>query len=337
MSVSKSASFISSDSNPFKKEADKGRNQKILPDYYKVILPKTDIPYDSVQLNGEAERIAKLYCGPKRISRINAYKNDHPEQSKNVKNKTTVHIIKHNKLKNTKIMTISVAIFGSLGSLGWLAGPVGGIPGTTLGVAGGLALGGYFIKKRIERKIRLEISFSNHFYAWRADAIVNRVYPIFKNFIDADEEFQEFICPISQDICSVPMKAPDGQTYDKEFIEEYISSLGAGDDELIESPIRNGKFCKNDLVLNVQYCQDIIKKSQDAYDRIVVIGNANVAAYGLEAVKKTTQEVMDSIMKQVEYQVWCDCKSDVENGSITSAQRDAIVARTVAQWDWKIN
>lgn len=337
MSASKSISGSScSHSSSLQKEVVKKKDHQMLPEYYKVIIPPTDIPYDSIQLNGEAERIARLYCAPARIQRVRVYKNEHPQQAKDVKKKTTIYVLKHNKLKNSKIMTICVGVLGGIGSLGWIAGPVGGIPGTTLGVVGGLAFGGYLLKNRINQKIRVEISISDHFVAWRTDAITNKVYPIFKNFINAHEEFKDFICPLSLDICSVPMLAPDGRTYDKDFIEEYISSLGAGDDDPIQSPIRNGTFCKNDLVLNTQYCKDVIQKSEEVYKEILNVGDNNVNAHGLDAVQKNTKEIMKSLMTQVEYQVWAEYKPDVESGKITSSQRDAIVARTIAQWDWKI-
>jgi len=336
MSASRSVSGYSYSSSSSSEEARKKKDHQMLPEYYKVIIPPTDIPYDSVQLNGEAERMARLYCSPRRVQRVRIYKKDHPKQAKDVKKKTTIYVLKHNKLKNTKIMSVCIGVFGGLGSLGWLAGPAGGIPGTTLGVAGGLVLGGYLLKRRINQKIRVEISISDHFVVWRADAMTNKVYPIFKNFINAHEEFQDFICPISLDICAVPMLAPDGRTYDKDFIEDYITALGAGDDDPIDSPIRNGTFCKNDLVLNIQYCKDIIEKSEEIYKQILDLGDENVTAHGLDAVQKNTKEIMESLKTQVEYQVWAEYKPDVESGKITSAQRDAIVARTVAQWDWKI-
>jgi hypothetical protein len=308
----------------------------MLPEYYKVIIPPTDIDFDSIRLAGDAKKSARLYCASGNKKRVQVYKKDYPQQAKVVKKTTTIHVIKHNKLKNTKIMSICIGIFGGIGSIGWVAGPAGGIPGTTLGVLGGMALGGYFLKDRINKKIRVQISISDHFVSWRTEAITNKVYPIFKNFINASKEFEDFICPISLDICAVPMLAPDGKTYDKDSIEEYIASLGAGDDDPIESPIRNGTFCKNELVLNTQYCRDLIEKSQKVYQDVIKIGKEKVKADGLVAVKKNTKEIMKSLMTQVEYQVWAELKPDVESGKINTAQRDAIVARTVAQWDWKI-
>lgn len=335
MSISRSASISSSDSESIIKQLNK-KDHLMLPEYYKVNLPEAEIPFDAIKLEGDAERTAKLYCGHRNQQRLRLYKNDHPQQVKQIKKTTAIEIIKHDKLKNSKIMTICVGFFGGLGSLGWLAGPVGGIPGTALGVGSGLALGGLFIKNRINRKMKIQISISDHFVQWRAEAIINKVYPIFKNFVNTHQEFQDFICPISQDICAIPVLAPDGKTYDKDTIEAYIASLGAGENDPIASPIRGKSFCKNDLMINTQYCKDVIEIAKKVYHEVITIGDANVMAYGLEAVSKNTKEIMNSLLTQVEYQVWAELKPEVESGKITASQRDAIVARTVAQWDWKI-
>jgi len=337
MSASRSVSGSSySYSSSSEKETIKKKNHQMLPEFYEVIIPKTDIPFDSIKLDGDAERTARLYCGYANRQRVRIYRNDHPKQAKLVKKNTTIEVLKHDKLKNAKIMTICTVVLGGIGSIGWVAGPVGGAPGTTLGVLGGMALGGVLLKNRINKKIRVQISISDHFAQWRADAIINKVYPIFNNFINGREEFQDFICPILQDICSIPVLAPDGQTYDKDSIEAYITSLGADDDDPIQSPYRNGTFCKNDLVINTQYCKDIIEKAKEVYQEVIIAGDDSVKAHGLDAVKKNTKEIMHSLMTQVEYQVWAELKPDVESGKINTAQRDAIVARTVAQWDWKV-
>lgn len=337
MSASRSVSGSShSHSSSSGMQIPKQKNNDILPEFYKVIIPKTDIPFDSIKLDGDAERTARLYCGYANRQRVRIYRNDHPKQAKLVKKTTTIEVLKHDKLKNAKIMTICTVVCGGIGSIGWIAGPVGGAPGTTFGVLGGMALGGLLLKNRINKKIRVQISISDHFAQWRADAIISKVYPIFKNFINGRQEFEDFICPISQDICAIPMLAPDGQTYDKDTIEAYIASLGAGDDDPIESPYRNGTFCKNDLVINTQYCKDIIEKSEEVYQEVMRLGKDDVSTHGLDAVKKNTKDIMHSLMTQVEYQVWAELKPDVESGKLTNDQRDVIIARTVAQWDWKI-
>ncbi|SRR5258705_584023 len=337
MSASRSVSGSSyAHSSSSEEETPKKKDHQMLPEFYKVIIPDTDIPFDSIKLAGDAEKTARLYCGYANRQRIRIYKNDNPTQSKLVKKTTTIEVLKHDKIKNAKIMTICIGVCGGIGSIGWVAGPVGGIPGTTLGIIGGVALGGVLLKKRINKKIRLQISISDHFSQWRADAIINKVYPIFKNFINSRKEFEDFICPISQDICAIPMLAPDGKTYDKDTIDQYFTALGVKDNEHIDSPYRNGTFCKNDLVINTQYCKEIIEKAEKVYKEIIRLGKDDVKTHGLDAVKKNTKEIMDSILTQVEYQVWAELKQDLENGNITTAQRDKIVARTVAQWDWKI-
>jgi len=336
MSSPRSVSISSYSHHSSEKEVPKKKDHQMLPEFYDVIIPKTLIPFDSIKLSGDAEKTARLYCGYANRQRVRAYKNDHANQAKLVKKTTTIEVLKHDKLKNAKIMTICTVILGGIGSIGWVAGPIGGAPGTTLGVLGGMALGGVLLKNRINKKIRVQISISDHFTQWRADAIINKVYPIFKNFINGRKEFEDFICPISQDICAIPMLAPDGQTYDKDTIEEYIASLGVGDDDHIESPYKNGTFCKNDLIINTQYCKDIIEKAKEVYKEVITAGDDSIQAHGLDAVKKNTKDIMNSFKTQVEYQVWAELKPEVESGKITNDQRDAIIARTVAQWDWKI-
>jgi len=328
-SVSRSASGSVSSSSSSEDEAVKQKNREDAA-YRRIVPRNVNVPpmaytIDVITLCGQAKTDVRLYAGPREKPRRDVYKKDNVKVVKKVSRQTTIRVLKQDALKNSRTMAISVGIFGGLGSLGWLAGPVGGAPGTSLGIALGMGVGGLIIKKSVDRKINIAITFSDHYAEWRAKAITTKVYPIFRNFIETDDVFEDFFCPISQDICSVPMLAPDGRTYDQSQINDYIASLGAGDDDPIVSPIRGKSFCKNDLIVNTQYCRDLVKKAEEVYDDVVRYGRDNEIKHGVAAVIKNTQDLMEGIRIQVAFQLYYAYDDDVRNHRLTEDERDAIL------------
>jgi hypothetical protein len=309
--------------------------------YYARVVPlevqslESRLPMDGITLVGKAKSNAELFCSTSPKGRRRAYKKANPEKVKKLAHTARINVVRKDLAKNSKIMTISILIFGAIGSCGWIAGPVGGIPGTTLGVAAGATVGGVIIKKYINKKINIAIEISQHFTEWRYDSIIGKVYPTFKNFINENKEFQDFLCPISHDICAVPMLAPDKKTYDKSSIVGYIHSRTSEDDVQIESPFKNSSFAVNELVFDVEYCRKLIIKAQEVYKTVLQQCLKNEIKFGLQAVIQNTFETMEKIRVTVQREMWDDLDELVESKKITEEKRSQIIREATSQWDFR--
>lgn len=124
-----------------------------------------------------------------------------------------------------------MAIGGATGSLGGLciylanlfppipsplafvakAAAIGAIAGGILGLPSG-------IKTHV-----IEIDSSDEYKRWRAEAIRDRVFPLFQEFIQRLDEEEEFLCPITHQLIRVPVKACDEKVYEQEAIEQWIT------------------------------------------------------------------------------------------------------------------
>jgi hypothetical protein len=97
------------------------------------------------------------------------------------------------------------------------------------GAFGGAVVGGIVGASTAFSMNILQISSSNHFRAWKAKAIQDKVLPIFEEFIRKNEDLlSEFICPITGELIQVPVKkiGVEGkakyQVYEKNDIEGWI-------------------------------------------------------------------------------------------------------------------
>jgi len=300
-----------------------------------VDVPDTDLPYEAIVLCGQAQKDARTYCGPNERPRQAVYKKENRKEYKDVAKKTTLIVLKQDAAKNARVMGISVFIFGSLGSLGWLAGPLGGIPGTTLGISSGLGVGGYLIKKHIDKRIRISIAISDHYNEWRLKSIVDKAYPVFKNFLNTDDYLNDFLCPISQDICSVPMLAPDGHTYEFSEIKAHIRGKTNNDNVKVPSPLRINSFCMNDLVFDTQYCKNLIEKCTEIYIDVLKVSKGNQIAFGVKAAKVHTQNMMEAIRKQIAHQIYDEYEEAVRKNKMSVQDREDLIQLSCKQWDFR--
>jgi len=131
------------------------------------------------------------------------------------------------------------------------------------------------------------------------------------------------------------IQAPDGKTYDQEAINEYIDSCDATSDQIVRSPIRGKDFCRNDLMFNTQYCWDLIQKAEYVYQDVIQYGRDNEIKYGVEAVIKNTQEIMNAIHKQACFKIYYELDDDVRDGKMTSQERDDVIRESTKQWDFR--
>jgi len=308
---------------------------KTLPNNVKI--PDTKLGPEVIALYGKPRREASLYCGPLDARRRKEYKKDAQNRTeiKAVTKKASMTVLKEDAAKNSKILSVSVLVFGGLGSLGWIGGPIGGAAGTSIGIASGVAVGGAIIKHNINKKVNITISFSDHFASWRAMATAQKIYPIFRNFVDMDKEFEGFMCPITDDICAIPVVSPGGKTYEQSAIYAYIDGTRADPSVKIISPLRDEHFSKNELIINVKYCRDLNKKCSEIYRRILANGKQLEVQYGMHAVMQNTKEIMEGIRLQLAFQLYQQYDKEVHAGRMTREKRDQIIDESTKQWDFR--
>jgi len=249
----------------------------------------------------------------------------------------TVKVLKKDAAANAKVMLVSVVIFGGLGSLGWIASPLGGIIGTPVGVGTGLVVGGLIVKHLVNEQVNIGIELSDHYLAWKNKAIATKVYPIFRNFIDADNVFRELLCPIANDICSIPVKCPNNHVYNQESIFAYIKKSGIGKPKKINCPFGGKPFGKKDLMVDSDYCQKLIAKAREVSCHILQIGRENEILHGVDAVIANTEELMGKISDELVGQLSVQYNRAVREGKMTREKANKNLERSISQWTVRKN
>jgi len=115
---------------------------------------------------------------------------------------------------------VSGPAFGVVGAI------FGGLPGFVTGYKIGTALStvAEAIGGGIKGIEQFEIKFmsSDKYKAWVEEARKTDVYPAYQKIIEEDPRFENYICPLSYDLIRVPVRAPDGKTYEQTHIVEWI-------------------------------------------------------------------------------------------------------------------
>jgi hypothetical protein len=232
-------------------------------------------------------------------------------------------------------MSVTIGIFGGLGALGWIGGPIFGGVFTAFGISLGIGAGSFIINNDINRKINIAINFTDHYAEWRAKAITLNVYPIFKNFIDKDKVFEDFLDPFTNEICSIPMVDPFGKTYDQKPMYKYIEDAKYLDDQKFTCPFTCNWICKNDLIVNTKYCRQLIKKCEDVYADVIKLGQDNEIKHGIDAVIKHTQDLMECIRSQLASQLYNYYEEAVRKQNMTNDERAEYIRLSTKQWDFR--
>ncbi len=88
--------------------------------------------------------------------------------------------------------------------------------GTGLGAVVGALFGATHTLVRMEK--------SKEYLAWKDNAIKTHVYPLFQEFLKKTPPLDDLVCDITFDLISHPVRAPNGRTYEKAAIEEWLSN-----------------------------------------------------------------------------------------------------------------
>lgn len=268
--------------------------------------------------------------------RVDEYRKDDEDGYCQVRRDAIFKILKEDSIKNTKVMAISFFVFAGLGTAigGGAGGPFGALVGFGAGGGTGLLVGTGIIAHCVNKKIKIQISYSDKFSQWRIQAIKEKIYPLFKLFLK-EHKYEKYLCPISGDICNIPMLAPDGHTYDKEWIDKYIARRTDKDDVPVDSLFRNGKFCKNDLIFDVEYMKKIIRKSEKIYHEILKQSDNDIEKYGISAIIQNSKEVMDQTIQQMKEKFEEDYPNALVDGSVTPEKKEEMLQKLLLPYQYE--
>lgn len=112
-------------------------------------------------------------------------------------------------------------IGGTVG--GAVAGPGGAVVGTLLAVQGGWVVGAAIGASIGASMQYIEISADPAYLKWKTIAIQMEQYEAYKAYIIRETpDAEEFLCSISQDFPTIPVRGPSGHIYDLQAISDYI-------------------------------------------------------------------------------------------------------------------
>jgi uncharacterized protein YcfJ len=111
-------------------------------------------------------------------------------------------------------------------SLGVIGSIFGGLPGFVAGYKIGVALStaGEIVEGGLRgyKKFKIKFMSSDAYKTWTAEARKTDVYPVYRKIIEEDKRFEEYLCPLTCDLISLPVCAPDKRIYENESITVWI-------------------------------------------------------------------------------------------------------------------
>ncbi len=168
-----------------------------------------------------------------------------------------------------------------------VVGTVGGAAfgakvGAGVGVSLGIVLSGV--------RATLSITTSDHYIKWIEKAWKDKVYPIFQDFLNSTDIFQDLYCGISQEIPLIPVQA-NGHIYEQERIVEWIRKNNG----IQTCPQRIKAITIEDLTYDHDHLKKIVKRINTALKTSKNVKNTPVIKDGLTAVKTTLRENTSTI------------------------------------------
>lgn len=129
-----------------------------------------------------------------------------------------------------------------------------------------------------------KISHSPEYHNWRNQAIQTNVYPLFQKFLKESDELQDLMCPLTDDLITDPVKAPNGRIYEKKAILDWLEKKNReypperlaqlSYDERQEAfknfcPFRSGYFTQNQLVPDFEYHRRVAVALKKQFDQVL--------------------------------------------------------------------
>ena len=129
-----------------------------------------------------------------------------------------------------------------------------------------------------------KISHSPEYCNWRNQAIQTNVYPLFQKFLKESDDLQDLMCPLTDDLITDPMKAPNGRIYEKkaildwlekknrEYPPERLAQLSYDErQEVLKNfcPFRSGYFTQNQLNPDFEYHRRVAIALKKQFDQVL--------------------------------------------------------------------
>jgi|GEM_PF-1976949 len=127
-----------------------------------------------------------------------------------------------------------------------------------------------------------EMERSKEYTTWRDQAIRDKVFPLFQQFLEKSDVIENFLCPITRDLISTPVRDPKGRVYEQDAIFAWIDRVVPYTPEaLARLPteadrdrvrFRTSPFCdmvltKADLTYDTDYHTNISVALKTLFDR----------------------------------------------------------------------
>lgn len=143
------------------------------------------------------------------------------------------------------------------------------------GIAGGVAA---------SIKSVVTVTQTPAYLEWKQFAIRDKVLPLFKEFMQRADIYEDFICPVSKDIIRVPARGLDGRIYEwsaisnwleqkeREFPPERLAQMTPQARENAKatfSPIRGQFFTRANLKFDAEYHERLFGRIRVIFNQVV--------------------------------------------------------------------
>jgi hypothetical protein len=194
-------------------------------------------------LTQQEMRVVTTYTGQSSLNGITRSAKYFKELSDKDKTKTVLYIAYRSLATIGKYTALGAGIGGAVGAVaGTIIEPgAGTLAGGTLGLQVGAGIGAAVGVRMATKKIKIELQESQRYKNWKKRAIEERVFPIFNKILH-DSAFQNYMCPIEDQLTRIPILTPcctskSGLRFEKKAIENWIVTYGNEHCPLCREPL----------------------------------------------------------------------------------------------------
>lgn len=116
--------------------------------------------------------------------------------------------------------------------------------------------------------------------AWRDQAIRDKVFPLFQQFLEKSAVIENFLCPLTQDLITIPVRDPKGRIYERNEIFAWIDRANTAEAlvrfpteadrdkfRLRASPYEDMALTKADLTYDTDYHNKVSVALKTVFDQ----------------------------------------------------------------------
>ncbi|MGD2169006.1 MAG: hypothetical protein PVI40_02055 [Chlamydiota bacterium] len=126
-------------------------------------------------------------------------------------------------------------------------------------VVSGAIIGGLYRTHQINNNITNQIQLSTAYVDWKTNEIEEDVYQQYQEHLKENERLRDFLCPITHDLISFPVKTPDGRVWEKQNIQLHLELCrNAGITDERTHPFRIQPITIDDLTFDNEYHRIVV-------------------------------------------------------------------------------